>query len=61
MVALGGIINRQVIETAMVDGFEFVAMCRALLMEPDLVRRMAAGPATRSACTHCNRCMPQQE
>ena len=32
MIALGGITNRQVIERAMADGFEFVAMGRALLM-----------------------------
>jgi 2,4-dienoyl-CoA reductase-like NADH-dependent reductase (Old Yellow Enzyme family) len=57
MVALGGMTNRQVIEQAMADGFQFVAMGRALLMEPDLVRRLAQDPATRSACTHCNKCM----
>ena len=57
MVALGGITSRPVIERAMAEGFEFVAMGRALLMEPDLVTRMAADPATRSACTHCNKCM----
>jgi 2,4-dienoyl-CoA reductase-like NADH-dependent reductase (Old Yellow Enzyme family) len=57
LVALGGITNRQVIERAMAGGFDFVAMGRALLMEPDLVSRMAADPATQSACTHCNKCM----
>ena len=31
---------------------------RALLAEPDLVNRIAADAAVRSACTHCNRCMP---
>jgi 2,4-dienoyl-CoA reductase-like NADH-dependent reductase (Old Yellow Enzyme family) len=58
MILLGGITSRPVIEQAMAEGFEFVAMGRALLMEPDLVNRMAADPATRSACTHCNKCMP---
>lgn len=57
MVLLGGVTSRAVIDTAMAEGFQFVAMGRALLMEPDLVRRMAADPATRSTCIHCNKCM----
>ena len=42
----------------MADGFDFVAMGRALLREPDLVNRLAAGRATEGVCIHCNRCMP---
>lgn len=58
VVALGGISSRATIEQAMAAGFGFVALGRALLHEPDLVRRMAAEPGARSGCTHCNRCMP---
>ena len=36
------------------EGFEFVAMGRALLREPDLVNRIAADAATPSLCIHCN-------
>ena len=58
LVFLGGVTTRAVIEQAMDDGFEFVAMARALLREPDLVRRMQQDAATPSLCIHCNRCMP---
>ena len=58
LILLGGITNRETMDTAMAEGFEFVAMARALLAEPDLVNRIAADAAVRSACTHCNRCMP---
>jgi 2,4-dienoyl-CoA reductase-like NADH-dependent reductase (Old Yellow Enzyme family) len=58
MILLGGVTNRAVIDEAMAGGFEFVAMGRALLREPDLVNRMAAEPSTKSLCIHCNRCMP---
>lgn len=58
LVFLGGVTSRAVIDQAMQDGFEFVAMARALLREPDLVRRLQQGSATPSLCTHCNRCMP---
>ncbi|TWF95334.1 NADH:flavin oxidoreductase [Saccharopolyspora dendranthemae] len=57
MVLLGGVTNRQVMDTAMQEGFQFVAMGRALLREPDLINRIAADPATRSLCNHNNRCM----
>jgi 2,4-dienoyl-CoA reductase-like NADH-dependent reductase (Old Yellow Enzyme family) len=45
-------------DEAMAAGFEFVAMARALLREPDLINRLQADPATPSLCSHCNRCMP---
>ena len=38
--------------------FDFVAMGRALLREPDLPRRLAVDPTVHSQCTHCNLCMP---
>ena len=58
MILLGGITDRASMDLAMGEGFEFVAMGRALLREPDLVNRIAADPATPSLCIHCNRCMP---
>lgn len=58
LILLGGITNRTTKDLAMAEGFEFVAMARALLAEPDLVNRIAAeGSQVRSACTHCNQCM----
>ncbi|GAB7150783.1 NADH:flavin oxidoreductase [Mycobacterium riyadhense] len=59
LILLGGITNRETMDLAMSEGFQFVAMARALLAEPDLINRIAAdGEQVRSACTHCNRCMP---
>ena len=61
LILLGGITNRETMDLAMAEGFQFVAMARALLAEPDLINRIAADGAAqsvRSACTHCNRCMP---
>lgn len=58
LILLGGITNRTTMDLAMAEGFEFVAMARALLAEPALVNRIAAeGSQVRSACTHCNQCM----
>ncbi|MFE5326455.1 NADH:flavin oxidoreductase [Embleya sp. NPDC056575] len=58
LILLGGITNRDTMDSAMAEGFEFVAMGRAVLREPDLVNRIAAEPKTRSLCVHCNKCMP---
>ncbi|WP_407445108.1 NADH:flavin oxidoreductase [Rhodococcus sp. (in: high G+C Gram-positive bacteria)] len=58
LVLLGGVTDRAGMDIAMAEGFEFVAMARALLREPDLVNRIEAEPATRSLCIHCNKCMP---
>ena len=58
LMLLGGINRLATMEQAMADGFEFVAMGRALLREPDLVDRLRSGRAASGVCIHCNRCMP---
>ena len=58
LVALGGINDKATMDQAMADGFEFVAMARALLREPDLINRLQSGEATGGLCIHCNQCMP---
>jgi len=58
LILLGGITERASIEQAMAEGFDFVAMGRALLREPDLVRKFAVGEATAGTCVHCNKCIP---
>jgi 2,4-dienoyl-CoA reductase-like NADH-dependent reductase (Old Yellow Enzyme family) len=58
LVMLGGINNRATMQRAMAEGFEYVALARALLREPDLVNRMLAGDTDEGACIHCNQCMP---
>ncbi|WP_459546465.1 NADH:flavin oxidoreductase [Nocardia sp. X0981] len=56
LVLLGGITDLAGMNAAMDDGFEFVAMARALLREPDLINRIRAESSTESLCIHCNLC-----
>ncbi|GAB3139056.1 NADH:flavin oxidoreductase [Micromonospora sonneratiae] len=56
LILLGGVTDLDGMQTAMSDGFEYVAMARALLREPDLINQIQRDHATRSACTHCNLC-----
>jgi len=61
LILLGGITRLDTMEQAMAEGFEFVAMARALLREPDLISRMRQGQASGSACDHCNTCVTEME
>ena len=61
LILLGGITRLETMERAVAEGFEFVALGRALLRETDLIRRMQAGTATRSLCVPCNKCVAQME
>lgn len=58
LVLLGGVTDYEGMTTAMEEGFEFVAMGRALLREPNLINEIAADHGRKSACIHCNQCMP---
>ncbi|MDR7361776.1 NADH:flavin oxidoreductase [Nocardioides marmoribigeumensis] len=58
LVALGGLDTADAMTRAREAGFEFVALGRSLVRDPDLPRRFESGEARRSTCIHCNRCMP---
>jgi 4,4'-dithiodibutanoate disulfide reductase len=58
LILLGGINRLDTITGALDEGFEMVAMARALLREPDLPNRFAAEQAGVGLCIHCNRCLP---
>ena len=58
LVLLGGVTKLETIRLALDDErFEFVAMGRALLREPDLIARYREASARESLCVHCNKCM----
>ena len=58
---LGGVVSGDNLATAMDEGFELVAMGRALLENPNFVRELESGLVTRSACTHCNICVAEMD
>lgn len=61
LVLLGGITKLETMDRAMELGFDFVAMGRALIREPDLVARMQKGETTEGVCIPCNRCVVEME
>lgn len=61
LMQLGGINHRSSADRALAEGFELVAMARALLRDPDLPRRWESGDDDGSGCIHCNQCVVQME
>ena len=57
LMLLGGVNRLETMERAVAEGFGLIALGRALIRTPDLVRRFAEGRATDSGCTHCNLCV----
>jgi len=58
LILLGGLNELHTVDTALAEGFEFVAMARALLRDPGLVNRFRDETATAGLCVHCMKCMP---
>lgn len=58
LILLGGVNTMDTVSGALDDGFEFVAMARALLREPNLVNKFRDDEANEGRCIHCMKCMP---
>lgn len=58
LMLLGGINRLDTVENALAEGFEFVAMARALLRDPFLVNLFRQNAAAEGLCIHCMKCMP---
>ncbi|WP_127784456.1 NADH:flavin oxidoreductase [Rhodococcus sp. X156] len=58
LILLGGINELDTIQLGLDEGFQFVAMARALLREPDLINQYQSKGRTTGLCVHCNKCMP---
>jgi 2,4-dienoyl-CoA reductase (NADPH2) len=54
---LGGAKTLSSVRQALAEGFDAVAMGRALIHDPGLVNKFRDGTATTSGCTACNECV----
>lgn len=61
LMLLGGLTRFDAMEGALGEGFELVALGRALISDPDLPRRLRAGQLDAARCTPCNRCIVEME
>lgn len=56
---LGGATSMQGIDQVLTDGFDAVAMARALIHDAEFVNKLQSGAVTQSGCTACNACIPK--
>jgi 2,4-dienoyl-CoA reductase-like NADH-dependent reductase (Old Yellow Enzyme family) len=61
LVLLGGITSLDDLGRAMDEGFDFVAMGRALIHDPGLIGAYERGERVTSGCTPCNRCITEMD
>lgn len=61
LMLLGGVTQRATMEQALAEGFDFVALGRALIRDPDLVVRLQRGELAGSRCVPCNQCVIEME
>jgi 2,4-dienoyl-CoA reductase-like NADH-dependent reductase (Old Yellow Enzyme family) len=57
LVLVGGMRKLERMEDVVGQGFEFLAMARPLILEPDLVRKLETGVAVEARCVPCNKCL----
>lgn len=56
LVYVGGLVSRRKIDEVLADGFDFVALARALVAEPDFVNRIKENSKHVSPCLRCGPC-----
>jgi 2,4-dienoyl-CoA reductase-like NADH-dependent reductase (Old Yellow Enzyme family) len=61
VVYIGGVTSADDMERAMAEGFGFVEVGRAIVRDPDFVRKVRAGEVRESDCDHCNRCIASMD
>jgi 2,4-dienoyl-CoA reductase-like NADH-dependent reductase (Old Yellow Enzyme family) len=58
---LGGVDSREGIKEILNAGFDFIAMARALIHDPDFLIKLKANRIEKSECTRCNKCVVEMD
>jgi 2,4-dienoyl-CoA reductase-like NADH-dependent reductase (Old Yellow Enzyme family) len=61
LVYLGGVDSRAGIQEILEAGFDFIAIARALIHDPEFLLKIRDGQIQRSECTRCNRCVVEMD
>jgi 2,4-dienoyl-CoA reductase-like NADH-dependent reductase (Old Yellow Enzyme family) len=61
LVLLGGLKSLAHLELALAEGFELVALGRALVHDPDFVNKLERGEVSTSGCVPCNVCITEMD
>lgn len=58
---LGGVVSAKGIEQVFEEGFDMVAIGRALIHDPDFILNARKDPSHVSQCNHCNICVAEMD
>jgi len=58
---IGGVVSAKGVEQVFAEGFDMVAIGRALIHDPDFVLKVKKNPAHVSECNHCNICVAEMD
>ncbi len=61
LIYLGGVNSRRDIESALDAGFDFIALGRPLIYDPDFLLKLRVGEIEESGCTRCNKCIVEMD
>jgi len=61
LVYVGGVDSRKGIKEILDAGFEFIAIARALIHDPDFLLKFKDGSIEKSDCTRCNQCVVEMD
>jgi len=61
LVYLGGVDSRKGIEEILDAGFEFIAIARALIHDPEFLTKLKDGQIEKSECNRCNQCVVEMD
>ncbi len=61
LVYLGGVDSKEGIEEILDAGFDFIAIGRPLIHDPNFLIKLERNEITRSGCTRCNECVVEMD
>jgi 2,4-dienoyl-CoA reductase-like NADH-dependent reductase (Old Yellow Enzyme family) len=61
LVYLGGVDSKKGIGDILDAGFDFIAIARALIHDPDFLMKLKEGQIDRSECNRCNQCVVEMD
>ncbi len=61
LVYLGGVDSKTGIEKIVAAGFEFIALGRPLIHDPNFLLKLKANEIEKSGCTRCNQCVVEMD
>jgi 2,4-dienoyl-CoA reductase-like NADH-dependent reductase (Old Yellow Enzyme family) len=58
---LGGVDSREGIIEILDAGFDFIALARPLIHDPDFLLKLQSGEIEKTECNRCNKCVVEMD